>query len=244
MLRIFTIKICVLLLQISSAFATSVEPTELEISSAGAGRTAQLTVHNDNARQVPFDLQIFRVEIDETGEVRRTPSSDFIVFPPQRLIDAHGAQVFRIQWAGAPLQKSQTYLALVRQLPVKMPKESTGMQVVVNIETLIHVAPASGTHTLDLVSAGIATVKGDNKEKRVPALLLSNSGNVNAVLADARITLRDGDWSKTLTPADLRQMVGIGVLQPGKRRKFLLPLELPPNVTKLNAEISYETAMR
>jgi hypothetical protein len=51
-------------------------------------------------------------------------------------------------------------------------------------------------------------------------------------------------WSsrrpKTLPPQKLRDIVGVGLVQPGKTRKFLLPVDPPANVTQITASIDYK----
>ena len=41
----------------------------------------------------------------------------------------------------------------------------------------------------------------------------------------------------TLTPNLIADRVGIGLVQPGRRRKFTLPIELPATVARVNASV-------
>jgi P pilus assembly chaperone PapD len=69
---------------------------------------------------------------------------------------------------------------------------------------------------------------------------VKNPGNSYAKLVDATIKLSSGSWSKTLTPEQLQQTMGVGLIQPGKTRRFLLPVDLPEGVTNITASIDYK----
>ena len=222
------------------AEAVGVTPLVLELRSGSEGRTAQIVVSNDTATDTPVEISIQRVEIDEDGETHRTPASaDFVVVPPMRLIPPHGKQVFKIQWANAPLAKSQCYSFMVMQPQVKMPDTQTGVQINFRFQVLVFVAPPSGTRTLDLQASSVTTVAG----KRYASLLIGNSGNTHAVLADATVTLRSGSWSRTILPSEMQRLIGVGTVQPGKKRRVTIPVELPAGASGLTADISYSGAM-
>ena len=233
--------ICLVLLSAAAqhADAMGVTPLVLELRSGSENRSAQIVVNNDSAADTPVELTIFRVELDESGQQHNTPaSSNFIVFPPMRLIPPHGKQVFKIQWAGPPLAKSQTYSFFVRQPHVKMPDTQSGVQLDFQFQVIVNVAPPSGTRTLDLRSSSVAAANG----KRYASLLIGNSGNIHAFLGDATVTLRSGSWSQTLLPGDIQRMIGLGTVQPGKNRRFTIPVELPAAATSVTAEINYSQA--
>ena len=223
------------------AAAIGVTPLVLELRSGSENRTAQIVVNNDSAADTPVELIINRVEMDESGEQHSTPaSSDFIIFPPMRLIPPHGKQVFKIQWAGAALAKSQTYSFFVLQPHVKMPDTQSGVQIEFQFQVLVYVAPPSGTRTLDLRTSSVVGANG----KRHASLVVANAGNVHAFLGDATVTLHSGSWSRTLPPGDIQRMIGLGTVQPGKSRRFTLPVDLPAEASSLTAEISYNGAFR
>ena len=223
------------------ASALGVTPLVLELRSGSDNRSAQIVVNNDSASDTPIELAIFRVELDEAGQQHSTQaSSDFVIFPPMRLIPPHGKQVFKIQWAGGPLAKSQSYSFFVVQPHVKMPDTQSGVQIEFQFQVLVYVAPPSGTRSLDLRSASVSTLNG----KRHASLLVSNAGNVHAFLGDATVTLRSGSWSRTLVPGDLQRLIGLGTVQPGKSRRFAIPVDLPADAGSLTADISYNGTFR
>lgn len=225
----------------ASAMAFSVTPTVLEMTTSGKNRTAQIRVVNNGAKQLPVEIDITTLDLTENGDAVSKPAGDqFLVFPPQALIPAGAAQNFRVQWVGDPqIKRSQSYVFSVSQVPVKMPAWKSGVQVVFSFTTIVNIAPASGKSALNFVSAGIGK---DDKGAPRPTLTVTNPGNVHARLSDATIKLSGGAWSETLGPEKLRQLMGIGLVQPGKKRKFTLPVDMPANVGQVTASIDYRPA--
>ena len=218
------------------AEAVGVVPVVLELRSGGEGRTAQIVVNNDSAANSPVELSIERVEIEEDGVQHRIPANaDFAMVPEMRLIPPHSKQVFKIQWANAPLAKSQSYSLMVLQPNVKLPDRQGGVQVDFQFEVLVFVAPPSGTRALDIQASSLTAVGG----KRYASVLVGNSGNIHAFLSDATITLRSGSWSRTVLPNELQRLIGVGTVQPGKKRRFTIPIELPAEASGLTTDISY-----
>lgn len=217
----------------------SVTPIVIDMVTTGRHSKASIRVVNDGAKKLPVEIVISRVELGPKGEKKSWPAGDdFLIFPPQALVAPGATQTFRVQWVGEPLiKKSRTYIFSVNQVPVKMPKGVTGVQLVFNFAAVVNIAPPKGTASIALLKTGIGR---DKKGKRKPALTVSNSGNIHAKLSDATIRLSgSGGWSKTLTPAFLRQSLGVGLVQPGKTRRLLLPVELPASVSNLRAEVDY-----
>ena len=222
------------------ANAMSVSPATLDISTT-ANNTGQIRVVNDGATPLPVEIIISRIELNETGEMTTKPAGDeFLVFPPQALLAPGATQNFRVQWVGDPqIQLSQSYVFSVNQVPVRMPEAKSGVQVVFNFATIVNVAPTGGRSALDLVSAGIGK---DDEGRPHPTLTVKNPGNAHAKLTDATIRVSGGTWSQTLRPEQLRQAMGLGLVQPGKTRRFLLPLDLPAGVNQVTASIDYKPA--
>jgi P pilus assembly chaperone PapD len=73
-------------------------------------------------------------------------------------------------------------------------------------------------------------------------LTVKNPGNVHAKLTDATIKLSGGSWSQTFVPEQLRQTMGLGLVQPGKTRRFLLPVDMPEGISQITASIDYKPA--
>ena len=117
-LRVFCLPLLAAVFAADQARALGVTPLVVELSSGASNRTTQITVENDNSSDTPIEIEIFLVDLDENGGQHLTPApSEFVVFPPSRMLKPHSKQVFRVQWAGAPLAKSQTYIFAVESAP-------------------------------------------------------------------------------------------------------------------------------
>jgi len=220
--------------------AMSVQPAVIEMTTGG-NQNRTITVVNDGAKPLPVEIVVSRMEMDENGDsATNAAGDDFLVFPPQALVPPGATQNFRIQWVGDPqLPRSQSYVFSVNQVPVRMPSGTSGVQVVFNFATIVNIAPVGAKAAITLVGTALAK---DDKGKLRPALTVRNPGNLHAKLTDATISLSSGTWSATLRPDQLRQTMGIGLVQPGKTRRFLLPVDVPANAGPITASIDYKPA--
>lgn len=224
----------------SPADALSVTPVHVEMTSTGSNGRAQVTVTNDSKDPIPVDIALQRMSLDENGERKFSKAADnFLVLPPQAMIAPGASQVFRVQWVGEPdLKESESYMLSVNQIPVKLPAGRNAVQVVMSFGVNINVAPPQGSPQLRLVSAGVAT---DKSGKRHPTITVENPSPTHALLPQSTIKLSAANgWSQTLSSTELNEKVGIGLVQPGKRRRFTLPLELPAGVQAVQASIDFK----
>jgi P pilus assembly chaperone PapD len=219
-----------------SASAISVVPMVLDLSVAGKSAHQSFTVANDGVRPLPIEILVSRLELGLDGEQSAKSSQEnFLIYPPQAMIPPGGSQVFRVQWIGDPeIGESQTYRFNVSQVPVKLPEGTSGIQIVMSFGVTVNVAPLQGTS--DIVVMGAAPFKGKDG-KRLTALTVKNPGNKHAYLKQSAIHLSGGGWSAEMTPEEIAQKVGLGIVQPGKQRRFILPVEVPSGVSKIQATV-------
>lgn len=229
-------------LAIPVAHALTVSPLQLEMTSAGSRSHAQVTVVNTDSAPLPVEAVVQRLSLDENGrQITSKSGEDFLIMPPQAIIPPGGTQNFRVQWLGDPLlQRSESFVLSISQVPVKLVQSKPGVQVVMALGVVINVAPAEGAPHLSVVGSGVVT---DKAGKRWPSITVENSSNVHALLPQATIQLSSGSWSSTLTPQTLDNgNLGIGLVQPGKRRKFTLPVEVPQGIAKFDSKIDLPPA--
>jgi P pilus assembly chaperone PapD len=234
----WTVSAMALLLAPDIAGAMSVTPIHVEMTSAGSGGRAQVTVANDSTSPLPVEAIIQKLSLSEDGSQQLSKGGDdFLVFPPQAMIPPGGSQVFRVQWVGEPvIAKSESFMLSMNQIPVKLPEGQTSVQVVMSFGVVVNVAPPQGAPALKLVGAGIVKSKDG---KRHPTITVANSSNVHALLPQSTIQLGAGSWSHQFTPLELREKVGIGLVQPGHKRRFVLPVDLPAGVTSVKANLDF-----
>lgn len=215
--------------------AMSVEPMVLDLSTLGKGGQNSFKVVNTTAAKLPVEIAVSRLELGLNGEQKTTPAADdFLIYPAQAMIPVGATQVFRVQWIGEPeIGESRIYRFTVSQVPVKLPENTNGIQIVMSFGLTVNVAPPKGAADIVVMSAAPVTKDG----KRLASVTVKNSGNKHAYLRQSSIRLTGGGWSAELSPGEIAQKVGLGIVQPGKERRFLLPVEVPGNVTKIDAAV-------
>jgi P pilus assembly chaperone PapD len=218
-----------------TARAMAVEPLLLDILTMGQKAQQSFRVVNNGAGPLPVEIDVSRLELGLNGEQKTTPAADdFLIYPAQAMIPVGGTQVFRVQWIGDPqIDRARSYRFMVSQVPVKLPKGQSGISIVMSFGLTVNVAPPKATGGIVVMSAAPVTKDG----KRLAALTVKNPGNKHAYLRQAAIRLSGGSWSADLTPGDIAQKVGLGIVQPGKERRFVLPVEVPASVAKIEAAV-------
>ncbi len=223
---------------LTPACAVNVQPLSLEMVSIGANSRSSIQVVNDGAAPMPVEVVIKKLDMGEDGKTKELAASDeFLVFPPQAVVPAGATQSFRIQWVGAPdIKKSQSYMLSVNQLPVKMKPGESGVQMVFDFGVVVSVAPANAQSALKLVSAEAATQGG----KHGAAITVENPSAMYSYFSDAKLILESGKWRKVISAGELRQLVGYGIVMPGKTRRILVPADVPVEGGKLSATLDYK----
>ncbi len=218
------------------AHALTVAPMQIEMISAGSRSRATVSVVNNSDQPLPIEAVVQRMSLDESGKPATAKADEeFLIMPPQALIPPGATQNFRIQWLGEPMiDTSQSFYVFFNQVPVKAPQGKAALQVVMSMAVMVNVAPPQGTPDLKVVGTGIVT---DRSGKRHPTITVQNPGRIHALLPQSTIRLSGAGWSETLQPGALSEALGSGLVQPGKRRKFVLPLVLPPSVSSVQASL-------
>ena len=219
------------------ALALNVQPLALDMVSIGSRAHSTIEIVNDGATPMPVEVTIHKLDISVEGKTSETEAgNDFLVFPPQSVVPAGATQTFRIQWVGEPnIQKSQTYMFSVNQLPVRKKVEETGVQVVFNFGVIVSVAPPGAQSAMKLVSAEPATEGG----KHGAVITVENPSGMYAYFTDAGVALESGSWRKNYAAGELKDVLGYAVLLPGKKRRFFVPGEVPAGVGKITATLNY-----
>ncbi len=222
----------------SAARAMSVEPMVLDLTAGGKGARQSFKVSNNGTKALPVEIAVSSLDLGLNGEQNVKPApDDFLVYPAQAMIAPGASQVFRVQWIGEPeIAKSRTYVFNVGQVPVKLPKGTNGIQIVMSFGVTVNVAPLQGTSDIQVMSAVPISGKGG---KRLAALTVKNPGNKHAYLTQSSIRLSGGGWSAELKSGEIAQKVGLGIVQPGKQRRFVLPVEVPANVSRIEAAVVF-----
>jgi fimbrial chaperone protein len=222
--------------------AMTVQPVVVDLKSTGRGVSATVTVQNSFTTPLPVELTVQALDFDDNGVVQTGKDpGDLLVFPPQALIQPGQTQAFRIQWVGDPvLDKSHHYYVTVAQLPVQLPEGQSAIQILYNFQVLVNVAASTGGPRITIASAQIAK---NDKGQPVPQVAVHNDGNSYGYLSRMRIRITYKDatgkqtFVKVMTPEEIQQQVGFGLIGPETTRKVLLPVVLPGADGQVNVEL-------
>ena len=230
------------LLTIGPAHAMIVTPLTLDLTSSGTKNKATLMVTNESDSEIPVEIEISRISVNEKGETKAEPAKgSFTVFPAQQKIPGKGRQSFRVQWAGAAdIMATETFMFSVNQLPVALDVKTSGVQLVVNFSVLVNVSPLKAQPVVSLIKTDLVA---DAKNGKRAVLTVRNRGNRHALLSDGSITLTYGSWTKTYSGTELvAALGGMGLLQPGKERRFTMNAIIPIEFSRIDARIEARTA--
>lgn len=213
-----------------AAEAARVSPMIVEVEPLGRGSVARIELSNPSQVKFPVEVQMFRGIISEAGELELTPADDqFLLFPTQIVVPEQSQQVFRLQYIGEPeLAASEIYYMQIRQIPVNVTPDESQVQVVVNFNVLVNVIPA-GTRSEPVVESVRPVVRDEATGVEVR---LTNGGTryFTAASAPWRITGTAEDGTAIdllLSPEEMAELIGVGVVAPGRARLFFIPTPKP-----------------
>ncbi len=194
----------------SAAAAQQVQPMRYDLAPSGAA--SERIVRVENTQSTPLTIEVLPLLVEQAtadGEVRAPADDDFLIFPPQAIIEPGAIQNIRVRYIGNPaIATSKTYRIDVRELPVDLRGGGeTGVGMIVSFLTLVSVVPDGAEPDLQ---ASVSS-SGTNGALRVE---FSNNGARYARLSEylwrfsgdgADLEL-DGDQLSALAP-DLLNLV-------------------------------------
>ena len=104
------------------ALAFRVEPMSAELASAGPQSKGEIRIENPHDHPITVELVSETRDFDANGKETRTPAEDdFLIFPPQTLVQPGKTQLIRYQYIGDPkISATKAYVINVRQLPIDL----------------------------------------------------------------------------------------------------------------------------
>lgn len=236
---------CAAIAPLQAAQAMTVQPVVIDLQTAGRDMSQTITVENTFATPLPVELTVQELELGTDG-VKQTGKDpgDLLVFPPQAIIEPGQTQTFRVQYVGDPeLARSKHYYVTVAQLPIKLPEGQSAIQILYNFQILISVAPGG---TKPKIAVQTAEIGRNADGKPVAVLTVTNESPAHGYLSNGRIRLVEKNpagqqvFSRTLSPAEIQQTMGFGLVGGGQTRKVTVPLELPSAEGTVEASYTLE----
>lgn len=200
------------------ASAQQVSPMIYDLAPAGSEASNVIRILNNQSRPLTIEMLVFAREIAEDGtETRTAADDDFIIFPPQMIIQPGQTQAVRVQYVGGPIDATKLYIVQVTQVPVEDPNQASGVQFVINFGTSAAVSPAGSRH--EITVAGVTPVEGG-----LLRVEIENAGTRYASLAGSEWEFRGANGSPLMLEGDALDTALKTTLVPARgRRVFTVP---------------------
>jgi len=205
----------------SAANAQRVEPMRFELEPSGSKAQTALQVTNTRSFPITIEAVPSVLSIDENGEETLAPADDdFLIFPPQTVIQPGTTQAIRVRYIGdGNLASSQAYRIGINQLPIDLREDAeSGVSVTVNFATLVNIVP-SNTQSDLTVSELSATEDGKWR------MLVSNNGNRYARMPELNLRVSQGGESTEFSRAGTRGWFNKNLILPGNQLYVTIPAQ-------------------
>lgn len=193
---------CGIALALVAAQAYSVSPLRIVLEPIGKDAQARMRIDNPGTQPVTLSLSVERLDIDERGGISSAAAdADFLIFPPQTILDGGKSQAIQVRYVGAAdIQQGVVYMLTTEQVPVDLDSsDNAAIKIGLNFGTVIHVIPPGATPDL---SAVMETTEGDGALVRI-----TNAGAAQTSLADYKLV--GGGSELPLEETDLGDAVSI-----------------------------------
>ncbi len=182
------------LINASPASAFRVEPMSAEIPSAGPDTKGEIRIENPHDHPITVEMVTEQRDFDANGKETRTPAEDdFLIFPPQTLVQPGKTQLVRYQYIGDPkIPATKAYVINVRQLPIDLkPDAQSGMKFLYNFGLARYVVPegAVAVPTAENIRVG---------ENGSLEFVLKNTGNGHLPLMPKALRLTSANSGRTV----------------------------------------------
>ncbi|MFW6413301.1 MAG: fimbria/pilus periplasmic chaperone [Oceanicaulis sp.] len=115
-----------------------------DLTPSGQGARDTLTIENPQNRELTVEIFAVSIDVAEDGEETRTPADeDFLIFPPQAIIQPGATQNVQVRYVGSPdIETSRAYRLIVRQVPLDMTGQTNiALGVALSFATLVNIVP-------------------------------------------------------------------------------------------------------
>ncbi len=211
----------------SFVFSFQVEPMFQHLSNFGSNAQAEYRVENTGTEPLAIESAAYSREVISDTEENLVPADqDFIIMPPQAIIEPGEYQLFRTRYLGSEkLDESISYRVVFKQLPLKNDADGSGVDLLFNFATLVFVSPEN-TH-VQLHTAVDGT-----------SISITNTGNGVANLNNSNMTIIGSDDQQLLPWNDYSSISPASYLLPNQTIVIQAPDEWLEGQPIIDAELS------
>jgi fimbrial chaperone protein len=216
------------LLGVQPAFAFKLLPISRTFAPAGSGATQSYQVVNDSDAPLAVQMSVVQRQMDLAGKESYQPADeDFLVYPPQILLQPQKTQTVRVTWLGDPQPaKELAYRIIAEQMPINLEKPKDNQtQPVGQVKVLLrylgslYIRPTNVKPDLVLETAELQ--KGKNGTNEL-AINFYNRGTARAALKNLKLHLVGQGATVDLQPEQLKE-INNAVILAGNKRRFVMP---------------------
>lgn len=196
-----------------------VEPIRFDLATSGPSAQENVLVTNTRSFPITIEAVVNRLEIDANGKESLVPAEDdFLIFPPQAVIEPGKTQTFRVRYIGDPtITRSVAYRIGINQLPIDMSgAEGGGIALTLNFATLVNVVPKGARSKLEV--AGV-----ERRDDGRWGLVVNNSGTRYARLNKSEVVVRQGERESRFKGEDIRDWFSSNIVLPGESLGVTIP---------------------
>ena len=205
-------------------------PSQVTLEPSGARSTSSFRVSNTGSEPVAIEVRMVERNMDLQGnETRPAADDDFVVYPPQVLLQPGQSQTVRVTWLGDPNPEAElAYRLITEQLPIQLnqPQQQVTAPTVritalYNYVASVYVAPRGVSPDVVIESASHQKINGQD----TLVVQFHNQGTARQLLSGLNLTLTSTaqpSATVTLGPDQLRGVSGENVLAQN-RRQFTIP---------------------
>lgn len=207
---------------IQSSVAQRVQPMVFELEPFGPKSSATLRIENTQQQPLTVELIPTKITMDEYGvETLTSAEDDFLIYPPQTLIEKGRTQVVRVKYIGDPqISESQSYRVSVKQLPINIRAAGhAGVGMVINFNTLVNVSPAGSKS--ELLVSSISSMDDGRW-----AVVIENSGNRFARLSTTSwevFSTVDASKTKHIKSLEVGNLANKNLVAPHSKLSLAIP---------------------
>lgn len=204
-------------------------PSNLTLAPSGSRSTGSFQVRSTGDEPVAVEIRVTERQMDLNGkETRPDAEDDFVIYPPQILLQPGQVQTVRVTWLGEPSPDHELPFRLIaEQLPIAFDEPDAVVTTpVVRINALynfvasLYIAPQGGRPNVVLESVSHQNINGQD----ALVVQFNNQGTAHQLLTGLHLTLTPaaGGQVVTLSPEDLWGVSGENLLAQNQRQ-FTVP---------------------
>ncbi len=214
---------------VQPAFAYQISPLTVDLPMS-PGASATVRVENTNSVPVTLETSVVKRIIDAVGNgEEEAADDDFVVLPPQTILQPGKTQNIRIQYVGEPpAVGSLHYYVKIEQLPVtflKKDETSGSAQFLLNYHVNVNLSRAGAEVNLTEVSA---TMSG---EPQVAEIVIKNEGEKYIPLSMKDFIFKNASGEEIRKAAQMYPGVGANVVPGNSERRVKVKLPDEFNAT-------------